>query len=149
MSVRIRESADICVILFAFRGDNDVFYFVDTRNKTLPGLSFRPKPLEPINLQIISSVCDFFHDLDLTTRMHVVQDFREEFFYQSKSVALYIVLSDVSCDEKNYQYLTLPAMMKLMPKNKTRLAYMKALQWIAGAHKETIKAISTEDLTKS
>lgn len=120
-----------------------------------PGLLFTPVPLLPLAEQFQAQVHKFHPQLQLA-RVEWRSDYRDHIAWEAPAgsageATLYIGSGTVTeATETAWQTLpTLPELLRSMPKDRSRLGFMKALQVLAGGLEQQLRAIETRDLPKS
>jgi hypothetical protein len=140
-----RCRTDWAVLLFGVRANNGIWYFKRT-NQNLPGFVREVKPLVNIVEQLLELVPAEFLD-ESNFRVQVQHDFSEPVLLEDKSLAtLYVATTQTQHDLDMTQWATLPELLRAMPRNKQRVAYLKAWQILSGAAYENVKVVESSEL---
>jgi len=134
------------IILIGLKDVDGVFRF-PTDGEGLHGLMHSVKARTPIVPQIVERVESFFAKTFAGGAVDITPDFAGKCVLASgETVTLYAgVLRDETLKaEQSWQ--TLPAVLRNMPKDKNRVAYLLALQVFAGTGQESVKAVASENL---
>lgn len=136
------------LVLLSCRDERGVFRFpVDAEWKN--AVFVKPKGKDPSALQ--REVAARIGRPDLAKHIHVEHVF-ENAVAQGESGAISLcvaVLSDAAFQAPD-SWPTLPDLLRAMPSGRERLAFMKAVQLLAGSHKDTLEAIElTEEVRKA
>lgn len=128
MTLHIYDNNDIAVVLVGIKNHRNIYHFPST-NSVLPGLHFAIQQRVPINEQIIARIKKETNLENIHLKIDVKQGFKEELHYQEKKISLYLAtLTTKENLEPKTNWQTIPTLLKQMPKNKTRAAYLKAWQ---------------------
>jgi hypothetical protein len=127
MILRLYCPSDRAILLLALQGST--YTFLSDVN-VLPGWHFTPKPLQPIYEQLINCAQAHLPHLSPQT-IEIIDDFEESVENSTLYLAKVTHTGGVS----------LPILMRGMPKNRNRLAYLKAWQFLLGTHLDTLEAI--------
>ena len=139
------------IIVLAYALDQMGIYRFKSEAQSHPGLWFTIKTFEPINLQIIDKVKERIPNY---RNLEVVQDYSEIVDLPNAEEQATLFLAHVLFDESSENskevasWQTLPELLRNMPKNRNRLVYLKAFQFLNGSHKDRIKVIETDDPVK-
>ena len=138
------------ILLLGFPDHQGVLSF-PTQNTVIPGILLPVKPLTPINDQIISFV---FNHWDQATgkNLHLWQNFSSSISLgEKKEATLYVGRVDETFSAtrdkqgSSFSWSTLPQILKALPKDKSRLPYIKAFQVLTGALTLTTRAVDLTD----
>jgi hypothetical protein len=134
------------IILIGLKDVNGVFRF-PTDAEGLHGIMLSAKVRTPIVAQIVERVESYFSKTFAGGAVDITPDFAGKCTLSSgESVTLYAgVLRDDSL-KADESWQTLPAVLRNMPKDKNRVAYLLALQVFAGTGQESVKAVASENL---
>lgn len=144
------------VLLFGRKDEQGTYYFSDDPS-AWPGVSVRLDPRLPVFSQLTEIVIRTLEPDLLPTEItwhptprlliETAPDQREE-------LPLYVGESNRSFSTagkrpQGISRCALPDLLKRMPANKHRIAYVKAWQLLLGADKEELKAVEAKDLPPS
>jgi hypothetical protein len=145
--MHIRCKTEVAIILLGV-ADETGFLFYPTTAPETPGLMFSPSVSEPINLQITDLCGEFLGTkLDGFT-LDICQKYSDKVNLTDNRIAT-LYLATVRNHEKLIQndWSNLPDQIKAMPKNRNRLAYLRAWQVMTGSLSLTTKAVEIDDLS--
>ncbi len=120
-------------------------------DNTPPGIKFVVDPVLSINEQLIARTEDFLRSMKPTASTasikEVHQDFAEAFATNSESsFTLYLIELQMDSNSDTSFWLPFIRLMAKLPQSRLRLSYLKALQFLSGAHQEVIKVIEDKEL---
>lgn len=114
-----------------------------------PGLHFTPKALLSIDQQLVAEASRVL-GRDLSTRIDVVQEFADDVVLEG-GVRATLYLGTVGKDlglQADPAWEALPTMMRAMPKDRSRLPYLRAWQVLTGALTLNTKALDLDEVKK-
>lgn len=134
------------VILLAAPNENGVYLFRTGENEDFPGLHFEPKPLLGVHAQIVEKIKTVIPEDKVRAQITICHQFFETLEgYDQDSISLYLAKIELGLEvEQDWQ--PLPNLIRKMPKNKNRIKYLQAMQWLAGMADVTIKVTGKNDL---
>lgn len=111
------------------------------------GLQIEVEAARSINEQLIERTVNFFKLESIRRHVHLHQDYScEATLPDGKLVTVYVATISGRHRLAKDEWSTMPELLKKMPKDRNRLAYLKAWQVISGVAQELIKAVELEDL---
>lgn len=144
MSTLIYCPTDHAILLLACHTNDSLLRF-PIESGELPGLSLRIPGLTPIN-QLLLDRARTVLPAEVMPHLNIYQDFSERVEFNDQSKATVFLASLI---HETWQppetWPTLPLLIRSMGKNSNRIAYMKALQYLASS-KDEVKAIAPEHL---
>ncbi len=144
MSTLLYCRTDVAVLLLACQTGQSLLRF-PIQSGELPGLAIHVPGMSPINDLLLAKAREVLPAEHLH-RVRVVQDFVESVFLNDGTeVSLFLASVEFHDWEPPETWPTLPLMIRSMAKNKNRVPYMKALQYLASS-KDDLTAIPSEEL---
>ena len=146
MTTLIHCPTNTAILLLALKREDGVFVFPSDA-EDIPGIVSPVNPSLPINPQL----------LDLAHRrsglpiieISVWQEFQETITLPGGDAAtLYAAKALVIPETLPTDVTTLPLMLRKMPPDRNRVAYMKALQVFAGGYDEQTKAVDLDEVRR-
>ena len=141
MDIHTYPNSEQAVLLVALKHDQQIRVFDADGDGALPGLGLKLQPRVPVVDQLREA-------LQRKAPQLVEQAFDLLPFCETLSaedgdqVALYLVEVSVSAWPANAS--TMPDLLRRMPKNRNRLGYLKAWQYLSGDHKLTTRAVELD-----
>ena len=131
---------DAVVVLVGFL--NDKIFVFPSQNKNFPGIHFANIPLAFIDEQIIKNIEKVSGWVGINRFLSIRQDFSETIRLDDGTEAtLYLATVSKGDFALPTDWKSFPELMQAMPKNKTRIAYIKALQVLTGASQADTKVV--------
>ncbi len=149
MGLFIRCPTDEAILLAGFTDAVGVFRYV-TESSDLPGIRIRPQSGLALHDQFMVGLNAFLQskclprDLNLKLMLHPAFEDTIE-IPGDAPVTLYLGQVVWDLDSPN-NWPTLAELLRGMPKTRTRLAYMRAVQALAGGIKDDLQALETDKL---
>lgn len=139
---------DIAIILLGIPNEKGILVFPTSAHET-PGIMFKNDPSMPINEQIILEVNNLCKSNKLGTKFDICQKYTATVKLSSgKAATLYTGILQETIANKDKGWKTLPELLKVMPKNRNRLPYLKAWQALTGAFDQRTGVIETDSVDK-
>ncbi len=131
---------DLVVLLVGFASPKGIIVF-PSEHDALPGIHFSNKALSPIDVQLCVEIERICAKKLLAKDVHIEQAFAEKISHNGQDASLYLAL--VKDEQIKIPETSLPLMLLLraMPKNHNRLAYLKALQVLTGSLQLVTKVV--------
>ena len=144
--IHLKCKTDVALILLGVANQKGFLIFPTTATET-PGLMFSPGGAQPVNLQILSQVSDYL-GLDLNGQaVEICQEYSDTVTLASGNEAtLYLATIRDRPELIKEDWSNLPDHLRAMPKNKNRLAYLRAWQVLTGSLTLNTKVIEADDL---
>ena len=128
------------IFLLACKDERGVLRF-PTSGQPLPGLHFQPDMKLPISEQLVSLGREKSGGED--TALEVEQKLVELLSHDGGEYAVYLGTSSAQAPA---DWFTMPEMIRVLPKNRVRLSYMKAWQVLSGGFEANTKVLENVDL---
>lgn len=151
MALHVQCSTDEAVLLVAVNCPDGLLRFPNDASPW-PGLSLKVQPLLGINEQLIRrSQAEL--GPDLTAKLNIWQDYSDMIREGNEDRAtLYVAIVRPDSQELENKpwkdWRTLPDLIRSLPKDRTRLAYLKAWQVLTGALEESTKALDVDEVAR-
>jgi hypothetical protein len=146
MTTLIHCPTDIAVLLLGFKQEDGVFLF-PSESVEVPGISSKINPSLPINPQLMELVqtrCTMPGMM-----ISIWQEFQEAIKLPTGEVGtLYAAKASGVPPNFSCPVRKLPDMLRHMPPDRNRVAYMKALQVFAGGLEEQTKALDLDEVRR-
>lgn len=153
MSLHVQCNTDQAILLLAIQCPDGLLRFPNDE-APLPGLRLKVQPQLGINEQLIARAQQ---DLTpaLASQISIWQNYSDVVTTSSQeSVTFYVgilrptseTLDTFKSDWKEWR--TLPDLIRSLPKDRTRLTYLKAWQVLTGALEETTKALDVDEVAR-
>jgi len=144
--IHIKCKTDVAIVLLGVANEKGFLYFPTTAPET-PGIMFNPVAGQPVNLQIVSQASDFL-GIELTGQtIEICQDYSDLVSLTSGNQAtLYLATIRGKPELIKDDWSNLPDHLRAMPKNKNRIAYLRAWQVLTGSLTLNTKVIEADDL---
>ncbi len=134
------------VLLVVCQDEKGIYQAVQGKGLDLPGFAFLPRSGVPIQAQLVA-VAEKEMGVALPAReFEIIQDVEVQLSYQDQGYTLYVLRLSVSSlsrsglpGEMNWKIL--PVLLRQMPATKTRVAYLKVWQWLAGVGDQEIRVV--------
>ncbi len=142
--MHIYASTSKIIVLVGFLDSNNTFLF-PSQNVLFPGLHFENKALVPIYDQILNHIRRHCL-LNIQGRDFELDPlFAQTLLVDNEEATLYLgVVRNLK--EAQPRYLqTLPILLQGMRKDRSRLAYLKALQVLSGSREQNVRAIEIQE----
>jgi hypothetical protein len=111
------------------------------------GLLIEVEGARPINEQLVDKAVQFFGKENVRRHVQIEQSYScEAALPDGKSITVYVATVAGRHRLASKEWPTMPELLKNMPKDRNRLAYLKAWQILSGVAQELIKAVELEDL---
>ena len=147
MSLHVHCKTPEARLLIAVSDKKGVFRFPVNADQIVPGLKIAVELGAPIGPQLVEVAEQYFKQQGLGLNVNIEQSYLETIETDVGAVTVYAGSLDKNSDFKAPdEWPTLPELLRKMPKDKNRMAYLKALQVFSGAHTEKIKAVESKDL---
>ena len=121
-------------------------------NPEQPGLIFEPKALTPIVEQIASELRYLHNDGIASLGFQVRSDHSDEFMLADGTMGtIYIAAAATqldSFDSLKGSWVSIPELLRSMPKSRQRLVYLRAWQVLLGGLTDGTKAVDLEEAMK-
>lgn len=133
-----------------FKSENNIIVTPPFSNVP-PGIKFVVDPMQSINEQLIARTENYLTSMTPAASAakikEVHQDFAEAFATNSESsFTLYLIELKKPETTDTSSWLPFIRLMAQLPQSRLRLSYLKALQFLSGAHQEIIKVIEDKEL---
>ena len=131
------------VLLVICRDEKGVYQAICGTDAALPGFSFLPRSGVSIQAQLVA-VAEKEMGISLPAReFEIIQGVEFQFLYKEQDYTLYVLLFTVSRIKNNQTncWKILPVLLRQMPATKTRVAYLKVWQWIAGVEDQEVRVV--------
>ena len=149
MAIHIHAPTDVVIFLVGIKDEKGVFRF-PSKNNFNPGIVFKADKKLPINEQMISQTESLTGLSQLNLKLDIEQSFSAEVKLPSGELGtLYVgAIHDeqVTVDDS---WRPLPMILREMPKDKNRAAYLKAWQVLMGGLTQDSKVLEAEDAAKA
>lgn len=151
MALHVHCSTDQAVLLAAVACPDGLLRFPNDEIPW-PGLGVNVKPLVGINEQLLDRAKEVFGPA-LASQLSIWQDYSDMIRVKDEDLAtLYVAILRPSPDQLEslpwQTWRTLPDLIRSLPKDRTRLAYLKAWQVLTGALEETTKALDVDEVAR-
>jgi hypothetical protein len=126
---------------------DDGLIVVPTKSDLIPGIVKAINPSLPINPQLL----DMAHERTGIARIEIAiwQQFQDTIQLEDGTPAtIYAAKSLIIPHDQIPEAKTMPEILRSMPANRNRVAYMKVLQVFSGALEEQTKALDLEEVRK-
>jgi hypothetical protein len=146
MTTLIHCPTETAVLLLGLKRDDGVFVFPSDEGE-IPGIVSAVNPSLPINPQLLQMA----HQRSGVPiiEISVWQEFQETVKLPGGELGtLYAAKSIILPQQLPHDVTTLPQMLRNMPPNRNRVAYMKALQVFAGGLEEQTKALDLDEVRR-
>lgn len=146
MATLIHCPTDIAVLLIALKRE-DGLLLVPTDEGPIPGIVRRVNAALPINPQLL----DMAFERTKIPRIEIAiwQQFQDTITMPDGALAtVYAARSLILPREIPGDAKALPEILRAMPPNRNRVAYMRALQVFSGALEEVTKALDLEEVRR-
>lgn len=141
MVLQIHASTDVVIFLVGILDQENVYKF-PTKNVFNPGIVFRVDRSIFLNEQIICETEKHTGLEGLGLHLDIEQDFSAEVFLPNGQLAtLYVGVVRDFKRKSDRSWLALPEILRRMPKNKNRSAYLKAWQVLMGGLTQEVRAL--------
>ena len=131
------------VLLLGIPDANGILHF-PTAHSWLPGLHFQPGHKAPLVDQLWAVISEELGEQLPWKDAEIFHDFCEPVHGEDRSIYAGRLL--IPRVPKPAHWEQLPALLKRMPANRSRLACLKAWQILSGVHKEKIQAAETNQM---
>ena len=150
MTVHIHCPTDMAVLVLAVSCPDGLLRFPND-DSPLPGLLIKSKPMALINDLLAECAHQVVPAAGST--LHIWQDYRGGLkLADNTDATMYVARLTVGADAiKDLPWptwATLPNLIRSMPKDRNRLAYLKAWQVLTGALDESTKALDVNEVVK-
>lgn len=146
MTTLIHCPTDTAILLFGMKREDGLLLFPSDSEHT-PGIITIVNTSLPINPQLLE-VAQQRSGLPMI-EISIWQEFQESIMLASGETAtLYAAKSLMVPHNLPTEVKTLPEMLRGMPPNRNRVAYMKALQVFAGGLEEQTKALDLDEVRR-
>lgn len=151
MSLHVQCSTDEAILLVAVNCPDGLLRFPND-GSPWPGLSLQVQPLLGINEQLIRRSQDELGSA-LTAKLNIWQEYSDVIREANEDRAtLYVAMIRPEAHEIENkpwkEWRTLPDLIRTLPKDRTRLAYLKAWQVLTGALEESTKALDVDEVAR-
>ena len=143
--MNLYPKTDSGIVLIGFYSEKNIFYFPSEDYKQ-PGVSIDWDHKLPIADQIISLMKNKLHiSSTIETNNFYYWDQFDTMISNQSGNPISLNLAKYKIDEKKLglSWKTFPSLLKNMPKNRNRLAYLQAWQVFSGAWLENIRAVES------
>jgi hypothetical protein len=149
MTKILQCKTDVATLLLAVADASGVLRFpADGRFEPFYGLHVAVKPLLPIGPQLVEAA-SLALGIQSTIAMDLCQDFADELHLPDGQLStVYTGRLDSSVVTAPTSWLSLPEILKNMPKDRRRLPYLRAWQVLTGALTLDTKALDVEEIGK-
>ena len=151
MPLHIQCETPEATLLLAVKSPDGVLRFPNDETQW-PGLSLKVNILLNINSQLMERSRQEFNDP--TLRIDIWQDYSAQIFDSTGAavttlyVAKYSPSDEVQAKLPFQKWETLPALIRSLPKDRNRLAYLKAWQVLSGGLEENTKALDVDEVSR-
>ena len=151
MSLHIHCSTEEAILLVAVACPDGLLRFPNDASQW-PGLSLNVQPLLGINEQLIRRAQEEI-GAALTAKLNIWQEYSDVMRVDNHDRAtLYVAIVRPEAQDlegKTWNnWRTLPDLIRSLPKDRTRLAYLKAWQVLTGALEESTKALDVDEVAR-
>lgn len=120
-----------------------------SESQDLPGLRIKVDPRMPITEQLLAKAAEYIGIEKVKRHVDIVQEHCETFAIEGgKEITLFVGTMHFRHRVAQHSWATMPDLLKAMPKNRTRLPYLKAWQVLTGALTANVKAVDLEEALK-
>ena len=146
MTTLIHCPTDVAVLLLAVKRE-DGLIMVPTSSNVIPGIVRRVNPALPINPQLLDMA---FESTGIPRiEISIWQEFQDTIRLEDGEPAtVYAARSLIIPHHAVDGVKSMPEILRAMPADRNRVAYMKALQVFSGALEEQTKALDLEEVRK-
>jgi hypothetical protein len=151
VGLNITCDTKIATLLLAVEADDGHLKFpIDSHY--WPGLSFAANPVIGINIQLINRACDILGSLG--QKIDIWQSVALPLLGNNRELESTLFVARLNTTTESRAILpfnswpTLPDLIKNLPKDKNRLAYLKAWQVLSGGLEETTKILDRDEVIK-
>ena len=149
MAIHITAPTDVVIFLVGIKDEKGVLRF-PTKNNFNPGVVFKADRNLPINEQIIKETELLTGLQKLNLNLEIEQNFSTEVVLQNGDKAtLYVGAIHKFEGGVNEEWRPLPMILREMPKDKNRAAYLKAWQVLMGGLNQDVKILEADDAAKA
>ena len=147
--MQIECPTDIAVLLLAVRDERGLLRFPDEGSAARPGLTLTVKPLLAIAEQL-AGLASKALSAPTYVRIDIIPEFSDSLpgvGELKEDATLYIAAASAyqASPAQTAAWPTLPDLLRRMPKDRNRLAYMRAFQVLSGSLTQDIKAYEFND----
>lgn len=151
MSLHVHCSTDEAIFLVAVSCPDGLLRFPND-DTAWPGLGFHVEPLVGINEQLFKRAAAELGN-GLAPKIAIWQEYSDVIKVNGEDhTTLYVGILRPSSQELEttpwQTWRTLPDMIRSLPKDRTRLAYLKAWQVLTGALEESTKALDVDEVAR-
>ncbi len=133
---------DTGILLISAPGDDGVIRIL---NQGQLGITLGFEPKIPVMTKALELLLPTLGK-EFVTHIKVEHDFYEELQMGEKRVSLYLLAAPSQKASSLGEWVTLPALIAALPKDRTRVVMLKAWQFLLGVHKEELAALESKDL---
>lgn len=142
------------LLLVARTGPTGLMLLPDGRSQP-PGRLFTPKPLLPIQEQLLAMAKDilsnqvgdhFTVEQNYSDRVILRRDLPED--HPQASATLYLISCELASHSASEAWPSFPEVLRTLPRNRDRLPYLRAFQVLAGGLQLNTKAIDARELAR-
>ncbi|MDB2447068.1 hypothetical protein N9W79_00425 [bacterium] len=149
MAIHISAPTDVVIFLVGIKDEKGVLRF-PTKNNFNPGVVFKADGAVPINAQIIKETEALTGLENLNLNLEIEQNFSTEVVLQNGDKAtLYVGAIHKFEGGINQEWKPLPMILREMPKDKNRPAYLRAWQVLMGGLNQDVKILEADDAAKA